>query len=81
VILIRLILFILFFYLAYFLIRNLFFRPFKEGYGQGGQRGNYNSRSSQEGDVTIIDKRQKRSSKDAGVGEYIDYEEVKEDPK
>lgn len=75
--LIRFIIFALFFYLIYFLVKYIFVRPFKEGYSRGGRKKNPFSRE-EEGKVTIdYDPRQKRSEGNK-VGEYIDYEEVKD---
>lgn len=83
--LIRFILFLLFFYLIYFLIKYIFIRPFKEGYSGGGQRQQRGRGRQQnpfnrekEGDVSITyDPRKQKNGKE-DVGEYVDYEEVKE---
>lgn len=73
--LIRLLIFGIFFYLIYFLLRNLLFRPFRQGYA--GERGNP-YKKQKEGDVTITYNPQKGSGHGKQVGEYVDYEEVEE---
>ena len=82
---VRLILFGLFFYLIYFLIKYLFFKPFKEGYRDPG--GSTNRRrntwsnpfsSQKEGDITIAYNPEKKHKDDKKVGEYVDYEDLKD---
>ncbi len=81
--LVRLIVFGLFFYLIYFLIKFIFVKPFKEGY-MGAQRGSRNSyrpfnNGREEGDVTITYNPEKdHKNPNNKIGEYVDYEEVKE---
>ena len=78
------ILFALFFYLIYFLVKYLFIKPFREGYVAHGRRprGNngYHSdntfQNRREGDVTITYKPQQERRRGGKVGDYIDYEEV-----
>lgn len=78
------ILFALFFYLIYFLVKYLFIRPFRQGYAAHGRRtqggGRYQSdhtfRKRQEGDVTITYTPEQHKDGGKKVGEYIDYEEV-----
>lgn len=77
----RFVIFGLVFYLVYFFIRTLFVKPFREGYaqsqqGRGGQR--WKNPFQKEGEVTIIANPKNRKIKDEGVGDYVDYEEVKE---
>lgn len=83
--LVRFIIFALFFYLIYFLIKYIFTRPFKQGYaegGQGRQRGFKNPfNSKKEGDVSINFDPRKDRKPSGEIGEYIDYEEVKESGK
>lgn len=78
----RFILFALFFYLIYFLVRFLFLKPFRQGYAQGGRGQNQpnwkNPFSQKEGDVTITYNPEKNKKDKGGVGEYVDYEEVKD---
>lgn len=74
---IRFILFLIFFYLAWFLIRNLFVKPFRQGYQSkdsrdGAQRG-------RDGKITINTNGAGRTHDDKSMGEYIDYEEVEEE--
>lgn len=80
--LIRFLIFVGIFYLAYYLIRNIFLRPFKEGYANGGQRnrGGFNPfQNKREGEVSINYDPRKDEKPHKQVGEYVDYEEVKED--
>jgi hypothetical protein len=78
----RFLIFFLVFYLIYFLVKNLFLKPFRQGYAQGGesQSGGRGFRNpfQKEGDVTILSKPNKKKMKDDGVGDYVDYEEVKD---
>lgn len=77
---IRFLVFVFFFYLVYYLIKNVLLKPFREGYADGDQkRGGFNPfQSKKEGDVSIkFDPRKgKKGSKE--IGEYVDYEEVKD---
>ena len=82
---VRLILFGLFFYLIYFLVKYLFVKPFREGYGAGNpggghKQGNWNNpfNRKKEGEVTISYNPNKSQKEDKKVGEYVDYEDVKE---
>ena len=75
----RFLLFGLVFYLIYFLVNNLFVRPFKQGYaGESGQQARWKNPFQKEGDVTIVSNKKDQKLKDDGVGDYIDYEEVKD---
>ncbi len=78
---IRFILFLIFFYLAWFLVRNLLVKPFKQGYQEKGrgQRGGADFSQAREGEVTLDTKGSGQTHDDKSLGEYIDYEEVEED--
>lgn len=80
--LIRFILFALFFYLIYFLIKYIFVRPFREGYKSGDQkrtRGFQNPfQNKKEGDISISYDPRKDRKTSSEVGEYVEYEEVKD---
>lgn len=75
----KLIIFGLFFYLLYFLIKYLFLKPFKQGFANGG-RGNDNwnrpQNKTKEGEVTIDFNPSKDKGRNSEIGEYVDYEEV-----
>ena len=77
---VRLAIFGLFFYLVYFLVKFLFIKPFQEGYK--GQDPNRNSKRG-EGKITIdYDPRKGKNGRSpSDIGEYIDYEEVKDEEK
>jgi hypothetical protein len=78
---IRFILFLVIFWLVYHFLRKWIVGPFRQGYqeGQRGQGGN-----QREGKITINYRPQSQkgssSSRSGNVGEYVDYEEVKEEP-
>jgi len=77
VVLIRLLLFISFFYILYFIVRKLVFTPFREG----SQRKQESARKTstgrdKEGEVSVDYDPDKQNSQSSSVGEYIDYEEV-----
>ncbi len=75
----RIILFILFFYLIYFLVKNLFLKPSHQNAGSAKSRGFRSPFQKKEGDVTIeYDAQNPPKREDKKVGEYVDYEEVKE---
>lgn len=78
---IRFILFLLFFYLAWFLVRNLLVKPFKQGYQERGRAKNEAGGASRrkEGEVIINTNGSGKTHDDKSLGEYIDYEEVEED--
>jgi hypothetical protein len=80
--LLRFVLFGLVFYMIYFFVNTLFVKPFKQGYAAGNNPGNGQQRwknpFQKEGDVTVITDRKERKLKDDGVGDYVDYEEVKD---
>lgn len=76
--LIRFVIFALFFYLIYFLVKFIFVKPFKEGYANGGNRSKSPFGRNEEGKVTISFNPNKKRKDDHGVGEYIDYEEIKD---
>lgn len=80
-ILIRLVLFISFFYIGYFILRKLVIRPFREGMQSRGQARNASTEraNSQEGEVSVTYDPEQNKSHDNGVGEYIDYEEVRDE--
>lgn len=80
--LVRFVLFALFFYLIYFLVKYIFVKPFKEGY-MGARKGSSSGyrpfAGKQEGDVSITYNPQKdHKHPDNKLGEYVDYEEVKD---
>lgn len=69
----RLLFFLLVFFLLYRLVKGLFINPYREGYG----KQNSPSRK-REGDVSIeYNPDQHRKGSDKG-GEYVDYEELKD---
>tara|TARA_B100001123_G_C14981807_1_gene895941 strand:- start:552 stop:800 length:249 start_codon:yes stop_codon:yes gene_type:complete len=78
------ILFALFFYLIYFLVKYLFIKPFREGYAAHGRRPRgtnwYQSSNTfqkrQEGEVTITYTPDQHRNGGKKVGDYVDYEEV-----
>lgn len=74
----RLIIFGLFFYLIYFLVKYIIIKPFKEGYATGGNKRSGNPFSKREGEVTITYNPHKDRKLSDKVGEYVDYEEVKD---
>lgn len=79
----RFLFFLFIFYLAYNFVRRLFVRPFSQGYSQNGRSANgqaNSNSSSREGDVSInFDPRNKKAKKGSDdLGDYIDYEEVKD---
>lgn len=80
--LVRFVIFALFFYLIYFLVKYIFVKPFKQGYANGGtngKKGNSPFGRNEEGKVTIsFNPYKKKKDDDHGVGEYIDYEEIKD---
>lgn len=81
--LVRFIIFALFFYLIYFLVKYIFVRPFKEGFAGNDSRKAKNGfknpfASKKEGDVSITYDPRKSPPQNKEVGEYVDYEEVKE---
>ncbi len=78
----RFLVFALIVYMVFYLIRNIFIRPFKQGYANGDPRrkaqANSFERKKKEGEVSIsFDPRKDRRNGDQ-VGEYVDYEEVKD---
>ncbi len=76
----KLILFGLFFYLLYFIVKNIFLRPFREGYANGGNPRSANPfGQKRQGNITVTYNPEKGRKDNKSVGEYIDYEEVKED--
>lgn len=80
--LIRFLIFVGIFYLVYHLVRNVLLRPFREGYANGGQRsrGGFNPfQRKDEGDVSVEYDPRKDKKPHHEIGEYVDYEEVKED--
>lgn len=73
---VRLTLFVLFFYLVYFLVKNLF------GSKKTNHKAPGSGSSGREGDVSIsYDPRRTQDKAAGGVGDYIDYEEIDEDKK
>ena len=78
-VLIRLILFISFFYLLFFILRKLVFTPFREGYKRKqGQPKKASTARDSEGKVSVEFDPAKQSQS-SSVGEYIDYEEVRDE--
>ncbi len=80
--LIRFLIFVGIFYLIYYLVKNVLLRPFREGYANGGQRASKGFNPFQkkdEGDVSINYDPRKNDKPHHEIGEYVDYEEVKED--
>lgn len=76
-------LFIVFGYLLYTLIKYRVLRPFRQGYAnanrQQNQQGSNNYQSpnrKSEGEVSIDFRPSKGKANDKGIGEYVDYEEV-----
>ncbi len=61
----------------------MFIKPFLQGRMQGqrngeNQRGGFKNPFQKEGDVTIISKPKDGKTNDDGMGDYIDYEEIKD---
>jgi len=80
-VILRFLAFLLLVYLVVYFLRSLFVKPFKQGYGgQGRRRPNAGPHTQQrkEGDVTISYDPRKQKGHSQGVGEYVDYEEVKD---
>jgi hypothetical protein len=77
VVLIRLLLFISFFYILYFILRKLVFTPFREGFQRKQESARKTSTGrDKEGEVSVDYDPDKQNSQSSSVGEYIDYEEV-----
>lgn len=62
-------------YLASYVFRNLFSRPFREGY----QRQAENQAKRKEGNVSVKTNGAGKTNGNKSVGEYIDYEEVSDE--
>lgn len=76
--LVRFVIFALFFYLIYFLVKFIFIKPFKQGYAGGGGKGRSPFGRNEEGKVSISFNPYKKKKEQHQVGEYVDYEEVKD---
>jgi hypothetical protein len=76
VILIRLLLFISFFYVGYFILKKLIITPFRNGYQRKQAADNSGSNNKEEGEVSVTFDPTKQNGRASAAGEYIDYEEV-----
>lgn len=77
--LIRLIIFGLLFYLVYFVVKQLFGSgKGRQPYGNSQQQDRSNQR---EGDISITYDPRKSKASSKEVGDYVDYEEVKDSKK
>ena len=78
--LLRLLLFLLVFYIIYYLLRQLLIKPLRDGSKEQDPVKRYQQQKRrQEGSVTITYNPQKRNPTSEQDGEYVDYEEVKDD--
>ena len=78
-ILIRLLLFISFFYVGYFILKKLIINPFRNGYQRKQEPDKPSSGKEEEGKVSVSFDPAQQSGKAAAAGEYIDYEEVRDE--
>ena len=76
-------LFGLFVYLLYTILKYRFLKPFREGYANASRQQNQqrqnnyqNQKRKSEGEVSIDFRPSKGKTNDNGIGEYVDYEEV-----
>jgi hypothetical protein len=79
VILIRLLLFISFFYVGYFILKKLIINPFRNGYQRKQEHDKTSTRKNEEGEVSVSFDPAKQGGKASAAGEYIDYEEVRDE--
>lgn len=75
---VRIIIFFLVFYLIYYIVKTLFLKPFLQGYVNRSKGKDSRNPFRPEGEVTIISKPKNGKGNDHGMGDYIDYEEIKE---
>tara|TARA_R110002124_G_scaffold272540_4_gene441736 strand:+ start:91 stop:336 length:246 start_codon:yes stop_codon:yes gene_type:complete len=80
---VKFLLFGLFVYLLYSILKYRILRPFRQGYANGSRQQHQNrTRNYQrndpkkEGEVSIDYQPSKGKTNDKGIGEYVDYEEV-----
>lgn len=78
---IRFLFIVVFIYLLSFFVRRLFVRPFREGYQEREDQRQRESSRKREGKVSIDTHNARPAHDRNSVGEYIDYEEVKDDEK
>lgn len=76
---IRFLLILIFIYLLSFIVRRLFTRPFQEGYREREEDIRKRNSRKSEGRVSIFTNGAGKSHDNKEVGEYIDYEEVKDE--
>ncbi len=75
----RILFILIFVYLIFSLLKRLVLVPFTKGYqNQRSNQGSNSKSPKREGEVSIEFDPQKSKSKEHSVGEYVDYEEVKE---
>ncbi len=75
----RLIIFGLFFYLLYFIVKYIFIRFFGEGYAEGSNAKPHNPFDKKEQNNVIITYNPEKGRKnDKSVGKYVDYKEIKD---
>lgn len=79
----KFLLFGLFVYLLYTVLKYRFLKPFREGFANASRqhdqqrRNNYEGKNRKsEGEVSIDYRPSKEKTNDTGIGEYVDYEEV-----
>ncbi len=76
---IRFLLIISFIFLLRYLLRNFFSKPFKEGYREREEAHRKRDARKSEGRISIFTNGAGKARDNKDVGEYIDYEEVKEE--
>lgn len=77
----RFIAFLLLVYLVVYFLRSVFVKPFRQGFDQADSRQKRDAqgkRNTREGDISITYDPRKHQRNNDGVGEYVDYEEVKD---
>lgn len=77
----RLLLIVAFIYLLRILFRNYFARPYREGYQERAQANQKAASRKSEGKVSIFTNGAGKTHDDKQIGEYVDYEEVKDEDK
>jgi len=73
-----LLVFVIIYWISY-LLRTFVFKPFKSGYGSQGNASGGSNSASREGDVSIKYNPLKGKQDQKTVGEYVDYEEIKDE--
>gem|GEM_PF-1547617 len=75
----RLLAIIFIFYWLSYVVRNLFTRPFREGYKERDAANRKEKSRRSEGRVSIFTNGAGKSRDRGKIGEYIDYEEVQDE--